>query len=124
MCIVREVVGWLVPMAGRACPRAKTGHKVPPTDEKEAVAAAIKRFHARLGKAVYAEGRAHPVLQGFGRHQQEHLLIPSGRSGGQGGARASWSGAGCFTYEAPLGVVWGPEHPTSNVEHPTSNIGQ
>jgi len=71
-----------------------------------AVAIAIKRFHARLAKAVDAKGRPHPVLQGFARHLREHLLIPSGRGGGYGGARASWSGAGCFTYEPPRGVVW------------------
>ena len=72
-----------------------------------AVAVAIQRFHGRLAKAVDREGRPHPVLQGFGRHLREHLLIPSGRGGGHGGARASWSGAGCFTYEPPPGVVWG-----------------
>ena len=71
-----------------------------------AVAVAIKRFHALLAKAVDAEGRPHPVLQGFARHLREHLLIPSGRGGGHGGARASWSGAGCFTYEPPPGVMW------------------
>jgi hypothetical protein len=84
-----------------------------------AVAVAIKRFHARLAKAVDAEGRPHPVLQGFARHLREHLLIPSGRGGGHGGARASWSGAGCFTYEPPTGVVWTG---TSNTQHRTSNI--
>jgi hypothetical protein len=91
-----------------------------------AVAVAIKRFHARLAKAVDAEGRPHPVLQGFGRHLREHLLIPSGRGGGHGGARASGSGAGCFTYEPPTGVVWfgvrSAECGTSNTQHRTSNI--
>jgi hypothetical protein len=71
-----------------------------------AVAVAIKRFHGRLAKAVDAEGRPHPVLQGFARHLREHLLFPSGRGRGHGGVRASWSGAGCFTYEPPTGVVW------------------
>ena len=71
-----------------------------------AVAVAIKRFHARLFKAVDAEGRPHPVLQGFARHLREHLLIPSGRGVRRGGTRARWSGAGCFTYEPPPGVVW------------------
>jgi hypothetical protein len=71
-----------------------------------AVAIAIKRFYARLAKAVDAEGRPHPVLQSFARHLREHLLVPSGRGGGHGGARASWSRAGCFTYEPPTGVVW------------------
>jgi hypothetical protein len=95
-----------------------------------AVAVAIKRFHARLAKAVDAEGRPHPVLQGFARHLREHLLIPSGRGGGHGGARASWSGAGCFTYEPPPGVVWSAEcgvrnaEGTSNIQRRTSNIGQ
>jgi hypothetical protein len=96
-----------------------------------AVAVAIKRFHARLAKAVNVEGRPHPVLQGFARHLREHLLIPSGRGGSHGGARAGWSGAGCFTYEPPAGVVWNAEcgvrnaeHPTSNIEHPTSSEGR
>jgi len=87
-----------------------------------AVAVAIKRFQARLAKAVDAEGRPHRVLQGFARHLREHLLIPSGRGGGHGGARASWSGAGCFTYEPPTGVVWSAECGTSNTQHRTSNI--
>ena len=89
------------------------------------VAVAIKRFHARLAEAVDAEGRPHPVFQGFARHLQEHLLIPSGRGGGHSGARASWSGAGCFTYEPPPGVVWSAEcgmSGTSNTQHRTSNI--
>ena len=90
-----------------------------------AVAVAIKRFHTRLAKAVDAEGRPHPVLQGFARHLREHLLIPSGRGGSHGGARASWSGAGCFTYEPPTGVVWSAEcgvRSISNTQHRTSNI--
>ena len=88
-----------------------------------AVAVAIKRFCARLAKAVDTEGRPHPVLQGFARHLREHLLIPSGRGGGHGGARASWSGAGCFTYEPPPGVVWNIQHPTSNIQHPVKGEG-
>jgi hypothetical protein len=86
-----------------------------------AVAVAIKRFQARLAKAVDVEGRPHPVLQVFARHLREHLLIPSGRGGGHGGASAGWSGAGCFTYEPPTGVVWTG---TSNTQHRTSSEGQ
>ena len=71
-----------------------------------AVAVAIKRFHARLAKALDAEGRPHPVLQSLARHLWEHLLIPSGRGRRHGGARACWSGTGCFTYEPPTGVGW------------------
>ena len=48
----------------------------------QAVTAAIKRFHDRLAGAVDAEGKPHPVLQTFARHLYEHLLVPSGRSGG------------------------------------------
>ena len=81
---------------------------------------AIKRFHARLAGAVDAKGRPHPVLQGFARHLQEHLLIPSGRGGGQGGARAGSARRGCFTYEPPRGVVWSAV--TSNTQHRTSTI--
>jgi hypothetical protein len=92
-----------------------------------AVAVAIKRFHARLAKAVDAECQPHPVLQGFARHLREHLLIPSGRGGGHGGARASWSG-GVLYLRAAAGSGLGRDrtpniqHPASNVEHPTSNI--
>ena len=78
---------------------------------------AIKRFHARLAGAVDAEGRPHAVLRAFARHLHEHLLIPSGRGGGHGGARAASTTAGCFTYEPPPGVVW-----TSNIQNPASSI--
>ena len=87
-----------------------------------AVAVAIKRFHAHLAKAVDTEGRPHPVLQGFARHLREHLLTPSGRGGGHGGARARWTGGGCFIYVPPTGVVWSAECGTSNIQHPTFNI--
>jgi hypothetical protein len=71
-----------------------------------AVTVAIKRLHARLARAVDAEGKPHPVLQAFARHLHEHLLIPSGRGGGHGGARVASAPAGCFTYEPPPGVAW------------------
>ena len=70
-----------------------------------AVTAAIKRFHARLARAVDAEGRPHPVLQDFARHVYECVLMPSGRAG----RAADWLPlvpAGSFTYEPPRGVVW------------------
>jgi hypothetical protein len=71
-----------------------------------AVTMAIKRLHARLARAVDAEGNPQPVLQAFARHLHEHLLIPSHRGGGHGGARGASVPAGCFIYEAPPGVVW------------------
>ena len=71
-----------------------------------AVTRAIKRFHSYLARGVDAEGKPHPVLQAFARHLREHLLMPSGRGGGQGGARAARAVGGCFTYEPPPGVVW------------------
>ena len=71
-----------------------------------AVTAAIKRLHGHLARAVDGEGKPHAVLQGFARHLHEHLLIPSGRGGGHGGARAVAAPGGCFTYEPPRGVVW------------------
>jgi hypothetical protein len=71
-----------------------------------AVGVALKRFHGHLARAMDAEGRPDLVLQGFAQHLREHLLIPSGRGGGHGGARARRSRAGCFTYKAPPGVVW------------------
>jgi plasmid stabilization system protein ParE len=71
-----------------------------------AVTKAIKRLCGHLARAVDAAGKPHPVLQDFARHLREHLLIPSGRDGGHGGARAMTAFGGCFTYEPPLGVVW------------------
>src|ERR1017187_4264175 len=83
-----------------------------------AVTVTIKRVHTRLAGAVDAEGKPHAVLQAFARHLYEHLLIPSGRGGGHGGARVAAAPAGCFTYEPPAGVVWGggessPRHPVT-----------
>ena len=71
-----------------------------------AVAMAIRRLHTHLGRAVDVQGKPHPVLQGFVQHLREHVLIPSGRGGGQGGARLATAPGGCFTYEPPPGVVW------------------
>ena len=53
-------------------------------------------------------GMAHPVLQAFGLHLHEYLLIPSGRGGGRGRARLASASGGCFTCEPPPGVVWAP----------------
>ena len=53
-----------------------------------------------------AEGKKHPVLQDFAWHLREHLLVPSGRDRGHGGARRGTAFGGCFTYEPPPGVVW------------------
>jgi hypothetical protein len=71
-----------------------------------AVTIAIKRLCTRLARAEDAAGEPHPVLQDFAGHLREHLLIPSGRGGGHGGARAVTMFGGCFTYEPPPGVVW------------------
>ena len=71
-----------------------------------AVAMAIRRLHSHLGRAVGAQGKPNPVLQGFAQHLREHVLIPSGRGGGHGGARIATAPGGCFTYEPPTGVVW------------------
>jgi len=71
-----------------------------------AVTAAIKRLYTHLAGAVDARGQPHPVLGGFARHLYHHLLVPSGRGGGLGGARAGNGCGGCFTYEPPNGVVW------------------
>jgi hypothetical protein len=74
-----------------------------------AVAMAIRRLHGHLVSAVNAVGAPHPVLQAFALHLHEHVLIPSGRGGGHGGARLTSAPAGCFTYEPPQGVVWSAE---------------
>jgi hypothetical protein len=81
-----------------------------------AVAVAIKRFHARVAKAVDAEGRPHPVLEGFARHLREHLLIPSGRGGGHGGGEGKLVRGGVLYLRAAAGTG------TSNTQHRTSNI--
>jgi hypothetical protein len=77
-----------------------------------AVTRAIKRLHGHLARDVDAEGKPHPVLRAFARHLREHLLTPSGRGGGHGGARAVSAFGGCFTYEPPPGVVCGGESRT------------
>jgi hypothetical protein len=87
-----------------------------------AVTAAIKRLHVRLAGAVDAEGKPHPVLQAFARHLYEHLLVPSGRSGGYARGWAAAEYPGCFTYEPPRGVVWSAEGGGLNIQHQTSNI--
>ena len=72
----------------------------------EAVGKAIRRLYRHLCGAMDGAGMAHPVLQAFGRHLHEYLLIPSGRGGGRGGARLASAPGGCFTYEPPATVVW------------------
>src|ERR1035441_330378 len=80
-----------------------------------AVTVAIKRLHTRLAGALDAEGKPHAVLQALARHLHEHLLIPSGRGGGHGGARVAAAPAGCFTYEPPPGVIWHVAESTSAI---------
>ena len=72
----------------------------------EAVGKAIRRLFRHLCGAMVGAGMPHPVLQAFGRHLHEYLLIPSGRGGGRGGARLASAPGGCFTYEPPPGVAW------------------
>ncbi|MCX6926261.1 MAG: hypothetical protein NT154_24100 [Verrucomicrobia bacterium] len=74
-----------------------------------AVTAAIKRLHVRLAGALDAEGKPHRVLQAFAHHLYEHLLVPSGRSGGYARGWPAATYPGCFTYEPPTGVVWSAE---------------
>jgi hypothetical protein len=61
----------------------------------DTVRKAIKRFHARLAKALDFNGHPHPVLRPFAQHLKQCLLDPRVRCPG-----------GCFTYEPPPGVVW------------------
>ncbi len=67
---------------------------------------AIRCLHGHLAKTVDAQGKPHPVLQGFAGHLREHLLIPSGRGGGCARGWAAATYPGCFTYEPPKGVAW------------------
>ena len=71
-----------------------------------AVRRAITRLHERLEQAKDASGRPHPVLGPFAAHLKKHLLSPSFRYSGHGGARDRGGFAGCFTYEPPPGVTW------------------
>jgi len=72
----------------------------------DAVGRAMKRFYEHLANAVEAGGGPHPVLRAFAEHIRAHVLIPSGRCCARGGPRAGAGAAGCFTYEAPGGIVW------------------
>ena len=72
----------------------------------EAVGKAIRRLYRHLCGAMDGAGMPHPVLQAFGRHLNEYLLLPSGRGGGRGGARLASAPGRCFTYEPPATVVW------------------
>jgi hypothetical protein len=69
------------------------------------VSLAIQLLLAHLARAVNAEGRPHPVLQVFARHLEEHLLIPSGWGGDQGGVQSTEL-SGWYIYDPPPGVVW------------------
>jgi len=71
-----------------------------------AVAAAIKRLHARLAEAVDAEGKPDEVLRAFALHLHEYLLVPSGRGGMYARAQVVSGFAGCFVYQPPRGIVW------------------
>jgi hypothetical protein len=73
----------------------------------DAVGRAIKRFYGHLASALDASGGPHGVLRAFAEHIRRHLLVPSGRCCARGGPRRGDGLAGCFTYEAPEGIVWG-----------------
>ena len=77
----------------------------------QAVAVAIKRFHAHLAGAVDAEGNPDAVLRAFALHLHEYLLVPSGRGGAYARAQAVSQFAGCFIYQPPQGVVWEVQSP-------------
>ena len=67
---------------------------------------AIRGLHARLAGAVDSEGKPDPVLQGFARHLNEHLLIASDGGGIPGRQQVGAALPGWFIYEPPAGVVW------------------
>jgi hypothetical protein len=73
-----------------------------------AVAKAILHFYASLATAVDAEGHPEEVLRAFALHLHDHLLLPSGRGGGNGRSHA-WTLPGCFIYVPPRGVEWSVE---------------
>jgi hypothetical protein len=77
-----------------------------------AVGVAIKRLHARLAAAVDAEGKPDKVVRAFALHLHEYLLVPSGRGGGYAGEQAVSGFEGCFSYQAPKGVLWEIRNPT------------
>ena len=85
----------------------------------QAVAVAIRRFHAHLAGAVDAEGKPDAVLRAFALHLHEYLLVPSGRGGAYARTQAVSEFAGCFIYQPPPGVVWSPE---SEVQSPKSKV--
>ncbi|MCX6926705.1 MAG: hypothetical protein NT154_26395 [Verrucomicrobia bacterium] len=87
-----------------------------------AVGEAIRRFHAHLAGALDAESRPDEVLRAFARHLHEYLLVPSGRGGGRAGSWVDPIPAGCFTYEAPQGVVWEGQGLESKVQSPKSKV--
>ena len=72
----------------------------------DAVGRAIKRFHQHLATSTGPDGQPHPVLRAFADHLKQFLLVPSGRDGNHGGARARRGSGGCFNYQPPTGVRW------------------
>jgi hypothetical protein len=86
----------------------KNSHKIRDSAQRaaDAVGKAIRRFYAHLAEATEAGGKPHAVLRAFAEHLRWHLLVPSGRGCARGGPRPGAGLAGCFTYEAPRGIVW------------------
>jgi len=61
------------------------------------VGTAIKRLHGHLSKANNADGSPNQILRTFAYRIRQHILIPSGRTGGHGGFRPNCGGF--FVYE-------------------------
>jgi hypothetical protein len=56
------------------------------------VGTAIKRLQGRLAKVNNADGSPNQILRTFAYRVRQHILIPSGRTGGHGGFRPNCGG--------------------------------
>jgi hypothetical protein len=62
-----------------------------------AVGTALKRLHRTLAASIDNSGKPNILPRAFADHLRRHILIPSGRTLGNGGLRSRGAG-GCFIY--------------------------
>jgi hypothetical protein len=72
----------------------------------DAVGRALKRLEQKLHSAKNPDGTPNLVVQEFGQYVRAQILIPSGRGGWPGGARAALGKGGYFVHEGKKGVEW------------------